>query len=156
MGAKSITVTGCVTVDKYFIETDLLKFDFLRIHGWLTNAYWSKGISEELVRKSFANSLCFGIFRESAEQVGVARMVTDKATFAYLADVYIASDHRGQGLGMMLMEAVMVHPDLQGLRRIMLLTSDMHKLYEKHGFGSPEKPEIIMEKTVKDIYLKQK
>lgn len=130
----------------YFISSSLVGFDFVRVQQWISNSYWAKGISMELVIKSFTNSLSFGLFHQDEGQVGCARMITDKATFAYLGDVFIAENHRGRGLGDWLMEVILAHPELQGLRRMMLATSDMHSLYAKFGFKAPAKPEILMEK----------
>lgn len=138
----------------YSISTDLIGFDLQRVHQWLsTDAYWSKGIPFDTVARAFEGSLSFGLFHEADGQVGVARMVTDKATFAYLADVYIAPGHRGQGLGKTLMDYIMSHEDLQGLRRMMLATSDMHPLYRKYGFTDLSKPDLLMERVIPDIYV---
>lgn len=137
----------------YYISCDAELFDFERVHHWLsTDAYWCIGIPRGTVELAFRNSVAFGLFHEKEGQVGIARMITDKATFAYLADVYIAREHREKGLGKDLMIAVDQHQDLQGLRRIMLTTSDMHPLYRQFGFDTPAKPEIMMEKLNQDIY----
>lgn len=136
----------------FFISTDIDDFDFDRLHTWLANAYWSKGIPMETVVRGFTNALSFGLFHKDGAQVGCARMITDKATFAYLADVYIDEPARGQGLGIWMMQVIMAHADLQGLRRIMLATSDMHGLYRKFGFEEPRKPEILMEKLDPEVY----
>ena len=111
-----------------------------------------KAIPKELVRKSIANSLCFGLF-DGRSQVGFARVVTDRATFAYLCDVYILESHRGRGLGTWLIEAVMAHPDLQNLRRFQLVTRDAHGLYSPHGFAAPADPEWQMEIFRPGLYL---
>jgi GNAT superfamily N-acetyltransferase len=103
------------------------------IHSFLTRSYWAEGISKEIIRKSIEGALCFGVF-ENDKQVGFARMITDRATFAYLADVFIIEEYRGLGLSKLLMEVIMSHPDLQGLRRMMLATRDAHELYKKFGF----------------------
>ncbi|NVJ99258.1 MAG: GNAT family N-acetyltransferase [Alphaproteobacteria bacterium] len=136
----------------YFICTNIIDFDFVKVHHWLSNAYWSEGIPMETVVKGFTNALAFGLFHKEKGQVGCARMITDKATFAYLADVYIDASERGSGLGYWLMEVIMAHPELQGLRRIMLATADMHPLYRKFGFNEPAKPDRLMEKLSPDIY----
>lgn len=122
-----------------------------RIHAFLTRCYWSEGISLELVRRSMAGSLCFGIFKEGL-QVGFARVVTDRATFAYLCDVYVLEELRGRGLGTWLMESVVAHPDLQGLRRFTLVTRDAHELYEKFGFKPLARPQSFMEVVHHGIY----
>jgi len=103
------------------------------IHSFLTRSYWAEGISKEIIRRSIEGALCFGVF-ENDKQVGFARMITDRATFAYLADVFIIEEYRGLGLSKWLMEVIMSYPDLQGLRRLMLATRDAHELYKKFGF----------------------
>jgi N-acetylglutamate synthase-like GNAT family acetyltransferase len=119
--------------DQYTITTDKEKFDVDLIHSFLTNSYWAEGISKEIIRRSIDGALCFGVF-ENNKQIGFARMITDKATFAYLADVFIIEEYRGRGLSKWLMQIVISHPDLQGLRRMMLATRDAHELYKKFGF----------------------
>jgi GNAT superfamily N-acetyltransferase len=120
----------------YEISTDRERLDLDRIHRFLANeAYWSPGVAREVVERSIENSLPFGVYEsESGEQVGFARAVTDCATFAWLADVYIEESHRGHGLGKRLVAEVLEHPDLQGLRRWMLGTADAHELYRRFGF----------------------
>ncbi len=137
----------------YSIHIDIIDFDFTRVHHWLSkDAYWSKGIPFNVCVKSFENSLSYGLFHEADGQVGCARIITDQATFAYLADVYLHEDHRGYGLGYWLVEVIMADERLNGLRRLMLATSNMHSLYKKFGFHALEKPEIIMELTRPEIY----
>ncbi|MDR5883081.1 GNAT family N-acetyltransferase [Caballeronia sp. LZ032] len=134
------------TRDDYRVSTDIDSFDFDVIHRYLSEeAYWSPGIAREKVERAARHSLAFGLFLRD-EQIGYARMVTDTATFAYLADVFVLSAHRGAGLGVWLIDCVMAHPDLQGLRRMMLVTSDAHRLYARHGFAASPHPERIMEK----------
>ena len=129
----------------YLMTTDKGKLDLEMVHSFLKTSYWAAGIPAEVVRRSVENSLAFGLF-EGDEQVGFARVVTDYATFAYLADVFVLEPHRGQGLGTWMMEVVFSHPELQGLRRWMLATRDAHELYRKYGFAEPEDPRIFMEK----------
>lgn len=136
----------------YFISTDLSLFDMPLVHSWLTDTYWAKGIPLKIVEQSFKNSLSFGVFQRDGAQVGCARMITDRATFAYLADVYLADSCRGKGLGRWMMDMIMAHDDLQGLRRMMLATSDMHTLYKQVGFTSLTNPAVMMEISVPDIY----
>ena len=120
--------------DDYAISTDPTRLDIAVIHGFLANeSYWSPGIPQALVERAIANSLCFGVYQQ-AQQVGFARVVTDRATFALLADVFVLGAHRGKGLSKALMAAVKAHPDLQNLRRWLLLTSDAHGLYRQFGF----------------------
>jgi GNAT superfamily N-acetyltransferase len=119
----------------YEISTDKARLDLDRIHRFLsTEAYWSPGVPREVVERSIENSICFGAYSAEGEQVGFARVVTDRATFAWLADVYVESGHRGDGLGKRLVATVLEHPELQGLRRWMLGTADAHELYRRFGF----------------------
>ena len=122
-----------ITKNHFTITTEKEKFDLEFIHSFLTRSYWAEGISKEVIKRSIEGALCFGLF-ENDKQIGFARMITDKATFAYLADVFIIEECRGLGLSKWLMEVIMSHPSLQGLRRIMLATKDAHGLYEKFGF----------------------
>jgi GNAT superfamily N-acetyltransferase len=118
----------------YEISTDPTRLDLDVIHNYLAEeSYWAPGIARSLVERSVQNSLCFGVYSLGG-QVGFARVVTDKTTFALLADVFILAPHRGKGLSKALMQAVMAHEDLQGLRRFLLLTSDAHGLYRQYGF----------------------
>lgn len=126
------------------------------IHGFLSRSYWAGGIPVEVVGRSMEHSICFGVYIErddsSRVQVGFARVITDRATFAYLADVFVLEEHRGRGLSALLMRAIMSHPDLQNLRRFMLITRDAHGLYAKFGFGQAASPDRIMERTDPEIY----
>ncbi len=142
-----------VTKDKFTVSTDKEKFDIDMIHSFLTNSYWAEGISREIIRRSIEGSLCFGVF-ENDRQVGFARMITDKATFAYLADVFIIKEYRGLGLSKWLMEVIMSHPGLQGLRRMMLATKDAHELYKKFGFTSLTNADRWMQIHHPDVYKK--
>ena len=127
------------------MTTDKARLDLEVIHSFLKSSYWAAGISADVVIRSVENSLAFGLF-EGDEQVGFARVVTDYATFAYLADVFVLEPHRGQGLGKWMMEVVLSRPELQGLRRWMLATRDAHDLYRKHGFAELKEPSIFMER----------
>ena len=119
----------------YEISTDRARLDVPRVHRFLSNeAYWSPGVSRELVERSIENSICFGVYTDEGEQVGFARTVTDRATFAWIADLYVEDGHRGEGLGKRLVTAILEHPELQGLRRFMLATADAHGLYRQFGF----------------------
>ncbi len=120
--------------DGYRISTDRSQLDLDAIHAFLREAYWSPNVPRDVVERSIENSLNFGLYDAGGAQVGFARMVTDRAAFAYLADVYVLEPHRGRGLGKWLVETVLSHPDLQGLRRIVLGTADAHSLYERYGF----------------------
>jgi GNAT superfamily N-acetyltransferase len=135
----------------YEITCDRSRLDIASIHSFLAESYWSPGVPRSVVQRAIQNSLCFGIF-QADKQVGFARIITDKATFAYLADVYVLPEHRGQGLSLRLMEQIVQHPDLQGLRRMMLATRDAHSLYEKFGFKPVGAPERMMEIHNPDAY----
>lgn len=139
----------------YYITTDINAFDLKQVHAWISATYWAKDIPFDILARSFENSLAFGLFHDDGRQVGCARMITDRATFAYLGDVYIDGSCRRNKLGRWLMDAIMAHPELQGLRRMMLATSDMHALYRQVGFKDLAKPEIIMEIARPDIYSKR-
>lgn len=122
------------------------------IHHFLDKfSYWAKGISREAVVKSLDHSLCFGLFKGD-QQIGFGRVVTDRATFAYLADIFIVEAYRGQGLGKWLIECILEHPELQGLRRWMLATADAHQFYGQYGFTPLSNPARFMEKNDPNIY----
>jgi len=135
----------------YVVSPDRSLLDIPRIHAFLTRSYWAEGVSPETVRRSIENSISFGLYC-GKEQIGFARAITDKATFAYLADVYIEEPYRGRGLSKMLLEAVLSHPELRGVRRWILGTRDAHALYRKFGFGEPRRPERWMEKWDAALY----
>jgi len=138
-------------LSEYTITTDRSRLDVAAIHAFLTRSYWSPGVPLAVVERAIANSLSFGILR-GEEQVGFARVITDKATFAYLADVYVLEPHRGKGLSKRLIEAIQAHEDLQGLRRFMLVTKDAHGLYAQFGFKELAHPSRMMEKVHPDVY----
>jgi ribosomal protein S18 acetylase RimI-like enzyme len=133
------------------ISTDPGRLDIDAVHAYLTRSYWATGIPRHLVERSLQGSLCFGLF-DGAHQIGLARVVTDRATFAYLCDVYVLDAYRGRGLGKWLMESVVAHPDLQGLRRFVLVTRDAHGLYEQFGFTPLARPGSYMEILRPDAY----
>jgi N-acetylglutamate synthase-like GNAT family acetyltransferase len=137
--------------NQYEISTDSSRLNVHVIHAFLTQSYWSPGVPRTIVEQAIANSLCFGVYLES-EQVGFARVITDKTTFGYLADVFILEPHRGKGLAKQLIKVIMAHPDLQGLRRFMLATKDAHGLYNQYGFTELANPSRIMEKFDPDVY----
>ena len=143
-----------LTKGGYSITTDRDRLDPDAIHAFISRSFWAEGIPKETMARAIANSLCFGLF-DGANQVGFARVVTDRATYAYLCDVYVLESHRARGLGKWLMEAVMAHPDLQGLRRFQLVTRDAHGLYERHGFNTPADPERHMEIFRHGMYLER-
>jgi GNAT superfamily N-acetyltransferase len=129
---------------EYEISTDPSRLDVERVHRFLsTEAYWSPGVAREVVERSIEHSMPFGVYLGD-EQVGFARVVTDRATFAWVADVYIEAGHRGHGLGKRLVAAMLEHPELQGLRRWMLGTADAHGLYRQFGFDGLVRAERFM------------
>jgi len=139
------------TKDRFYISTENEKMDIELIHSFLSRSYWAEGISKEIITRSVEGALCFGVF-ENDKQVGFARMITDRATFAYLADVFIIEEYRGLGLSKWLMEVIMAHPDLQGLRRMMLATRDAHELYKKFGFTPLNNVDRWMHIQNPDVY----
>jgi N-acetylglutamate synthase-like GNAT family acetyltransferase len=141
-----------ITKEKYTISTDHSKLDIDFIHKYLSvYSYWAKEIPVAIVVKAIENSLCFGLY-EGNKQIGFARMVTDKATFAYMADVFIDEHYRGIGLSKWLVATMLAHPDMQGLRRLMLATRDAQGLYAQFGFTPITNPERLMQMVFPDIY----
>ncbi len=138
----------------FIISTNPARLNIEAIHNYLSQeSYWAADIPKEIVVRSIRNSLCFGVY-ESSRQIGFARVISDFATFAYLADVYILSPYRGRGLAKWLMQCILAHADLQGLRRFNLVTFDAHGLYRQFGFTTPQNPETYMELRRPDIYKK--
>ena len=135
----------------FLLSTDPARLDVSLIHSFLTDCYWAKGISLEIVAHSIRNSLCFGVYAND-QQVGFARVISDFATYAYIGDVFIVESFRGHGLGKWMMKAIMQHPRLQGLRRWSLLTRDAHGLYAQFGFTPLQSPERYMEIHNRDVY----
>jgi GNAT superfamily N-acetyltransferase len=136
------------------LSTDPDGMDVDAIHAYLSGeSYWARGIPRETVARSIRNSLCFGVFDGDA-QVAFARVVTDRATYAYLCDVYVLPAYRGRGISKWMMEAVIAHPELQGLRRWGLATQDAHGLYAQFGFRPLERPERFMERTDLGVYTR--
>ncbi|MFI5209546.1 MAG: GNAT family N-acetyltransferase [Gemmatimonadales bacterium] len=137
------------------ISTDPLRIDLDVVHGYLSTSYWAAEIPRELVARSIANSVAFGIYH-GAVQVGFSRVITDRATFAYLADVFVLEEFRGRGLARWMMEVIVAHPELQGLRRWMLATRDAHGLYRQHGFEPVANPGALMQILRTDMYRSNK
>jgi GNAT superfamily N-acetyltransferase len=133
------------------ISTDPAKLDLDVIHGFLSRAYWCEGIPRHTLERAIQNSMCFGVYADG-RQVGFARIISDRATFAYLADVFVVETHRGRGLSKWMMQVIMAHPDLQGLRRWSLGTLDAHGLYSQYGFTPPRFPDRLMEIYDPHIY----
>lgn len=138
--------------NEYFISTDRRKLDLAMIHHYLsTESYWSPGIPFETVQRASEHSLCFGVYHGD-RQIGYARIISDYTTIAYLADVFILAEYRGNGLSKWLIKTIQSHPDLQGLRRWILLTKDAHGLYKQSGWSEIAQPELWMEIHQKDVY----
>jgi ribosomal protein S18 acetylase RimI-like enzyme len=135
----------------FSVSTDPGRLDVHAIHAFLVTSYWAEGIPREILERALRNSLCFGLY-EGERQIGLARVVTDKATYAYLCDVYVLPELRGRGLGTWMMECVLAHPDLQGLRRFSLVTRDAHELYRPFGFTEIASPGRHMEIVRPGIY----
>ena len=137
--------------DEYTISTDPSRLDVGVIHGFLTTAYWSPGLPLEVLRRAIEGSLCFGIYHRDA-QAGFGRVITDRATFGYLCDVFVLERYRGLGLSKWLMECIDAHPELQGFRRWTLFTRDAHGLYRQFGYSPLAAPERCMERRDPDVY----
>lgn len=135
-------------VGAYLISTDRARLQLGMVHDYLCNrSYWARGRALETVHRSVANSLCFGVYQQDGRQVGFARVVTDFATFAWLCDLFVLEEHQGRGLGKALVRAVVEHPRLQGLKRLLLATRDAHELYRRYGgFTTLAAPERWMER----------
>lgn len=136
---------------EFYITCDRTAVDVDAVHAYLASSYWADGISRDLVARSIEGSLPFSLFH-NGQQIGFARVITDRATYAYLADVYVREEYQGQGFGRWLMETVMAHPDLQGLRRWMLVTRDAHRLYAQFGFTALAAPDRFMEINRSGLY----
>ena len=141
------------THQDYTLSDDRARLDLDAIHGFLVRSYWAPGIPRETVARAIENSLCCGVYLGET-QVGFARLVTDRATFAYLADVFVLEAHRGRGLSRALMELVVSHPEVQGLRRWLLATRDAHGLYRKFGFVDLANPAMFLTRHDPDVYLR--
>src|SRR4051812_19403367 len=140
-------------VSGYEISVDPDRLDIDAMHAFLTRSYWSPGIPRATVERAARHSLCFGLYETAGgSQVGLTRVVTDHATFAYLCDVYVLEAHRGRGLGKFLMRVVMAHPALTGARRTMLGTRDAHGLYAQYGFRAPPDDGVLMQILRPDMY----
>ncbi len=144
----------CVThtLGSYTISDEPQRLDLKAIHAYLQRAYWSEQIPYEVVARAARGSLCIGAYDQSGAQVGLARFISDYATFCYVCDVYVLEEHRGHGLSKAMLGMAMEHPGLQGLRRWVLVTNDAHGLYRQFGFGSVAHVDRYMERVVPDIY----
>ena len=138
--------------DDYVVSDERSRLDRASVRRFIADeSYWAAGIPQSLMDKAIDNSLCFGLYRGDA-QVGFARVVTDRATFGYLCDVFVETAHRGAGLGKWLVSCVLSHPDLQGLRRLSLMTRDAHELYAPHGFRPMADPTRYLEIHRPNVY----
>ena len=142
--------------DGFVVTTDPSRFQIDEIHAFLSRSYWAEGIPLATVEASIRGSLAFALLDPEGRQIGFARAITDGATFAYLADVYVLEEFRGRGLGRFLMECVTAHPSLEGLRRWALVTRDAHSLYRRFGFSQLARPEGWMEKADPQVYTRKK
>lgn len=133
-------------ISGYKISSETSEMDIAVIHGYIAQSYWANNIPLSIMQTAINNSLCFGVFTDAGEQVAFARVITYSATFAYLADVFVLETHRGKGISKWMIENVIAHPNLQGLRRMLLATSDAHGLYEKFGFKTLQAPALFMER----------
>lgn len=143
--------------DGYLASDDKALLDFERVHGWIASTYWASGIPREVMARAIQGSDCFGIYRPTGgngEQVAFARVVTDKATFAYLCDVYVDETHRGRGLGEWLVNTIHENPAYRGLRRWMLATRDAHPLYARLGWTPVTDPTPFMQRHDPDVYTR--
>ena len=141
--------------DGYTISDDPARVDVEAVHRYLSEeSYWARGVPRDVVERSVAGSIPFGLYAPGGSLAGFARVVTDRATYGYLADVFVLDAHRGRGLGVWLVEVVLGHPELQGLRRWVLFTEDAHGLYERFGFTPGRTPERYMElaREPQDVY----
>ena len=137
---------------EFELSTDPARLDRALIHGFLSrHSYWATGVPRAVVDRAIEHSLCFGVYRREA-QVAFARVITDRATFAYLGDVFVVPDVQGEGVGKWMIGCVMRHPDLQGLRRFLLFTRDAHGLYARFGFAALANPARVLERFAPDVY----
>ncbi|HEU4542061.1 MAG TPA: GNAT family N-acetyltransferase [Jiangellaceae bacterium] len=134
--------------DRYEVDDDVERLQLDVVHGFLREAYWSPGVPRDVVERAIRNSLVVGLYAPDGRQVGMARAVTDRATFAWIADVFVLPQHRGRGLGRFVVEALLEHPDMSGLRRLMLATADAHELYRSYGFEDLADPESYLVRRV--------
>lgn len=138
--------------EQFVVSTDKARLQLDLIHRFLSEeSYWARNRTRQQTMTAIENSVCFGLY-DGEIQIGFARVVTDKATFAYLGDVFVVDDYRGRGLSKRLMESVISHPELQGLRRWILATRDAHELYRKYGFDKLTYPDRWMERAAPDAY----
>lgn len=136
---------------QFIVSTDRSRIDLDVVHGYLRDSYWAKGMPRQVLERGIENSLTFGVY-DGTRQAGFARVITDLATYAYLSDVFILEEYRGRGLSKWMMECILAHPELQGLRRFALFTRDASGLYERYGFGPARSPSVYLERWVPNVY----
>lgn len=154
-GALNVSAVMESKHGEYLLSDDPARLQLEAIHAYLTTAYWSAGIPRETVARALANSLCLGAYAADGTQIGLARFVTDSATFCYVCDVYVLEAHRRRGIAPAMLALAARHPRLQGLRRWMLATADAHGLYEPLGFKPLAAPERYMERLDADVYRRR-
>jgi GNAT superfamily N-acetyltransferase len=142
------------TRDEFVISTDRSRLDIDAVHDFISSSYWAAGMPRSTLERAIENSLIFGLY-DGSRQAGFARAITDLATYAYLSDVFIVEAYRKRGLSKWLMECVLAHPDLQGLRRFALFTRDAQGLYERYGFGPPRTASMYLERWAPNVYASQ-
>ena len=152
---SSVLILRVKTMKGFSITTDSSQFDFNVIYDFIRQSYWAKDIPATVMQKAIENSLCFAVLDNDNHQVGFARVITDYATFGYLADVFIVEEQRGKGLSKWLVDTIVKHPDLQGLRRLMLATYDAHGLYAQYGFEPVVQPENLMQIWDPNVYQRE-
>jgi ribosomal protein S18 acetylase RimI-like enzyme len=141
------------TQGEYTVTCDRARVDLAVVRDFLSSSYWAAGVPQSTIEKSIEHSLCLTLLA-AGKQIGFARVITDRATFAYLADVFVLEAHRGRGLGQWLVRCALAHPELEGLRRWMLATRDAHGLYRRFGFTPLARPATFMERHDPDVYLR--
>jgi GNAT superfamily N-acetyltransferase len=151
MQRSSLALAVAAGSVSYEIDTDRARLDLAMIHDFLARSHWAKGIPLDVLKKAIDHSLPFGVYRDGT-QIGFARVVTDRATFAYLADVFIVPEERSAGVGRRLIDTILAHPELKGMRRWLLGTRDAQKLYRRCGFTEPPPPFAFLEKLEAGIY----
>jgi GNAT superfamily N-acetyltransferase len=144
-------MTGEWTRGEFILSSDPARIDLDVVHAVLAASYWAEGIPRDVVARSIKNALCFGLYH-GPRQIGLSRVITDRATFAYLSDVFVLESYRGRGLASWMLEVIHAHPELQGLRWWLLATRNAHALYEAAGYAALSSPERLMERKFKEVY----
>ena len=142
--------------DGFTVSDEAARLDVERVYGWISGSYWAAGIPRPVFDRSIAGAMCFGIYAPDGTQVGFARVMTDRATFGYLGDVFVVPELRGRGLSTFLLDTIFAHPELQGFRRWSLATRDAHALYKRYGFTPLADPTRYMERADPGVYARLK